>query len=78
MKINMGGMFARKFDSFELVYNTKKNIVQMVLAEVPFNKRAECGMPKMKRSYICSTPKGHEWEFELAENLRPTTIFERV
>ncbi len=78
MKINMSSVFARRFDMFELVYNTRKNTLQMVLAEVPADKRTECGMPKMKRCYICSTPKGHEWEFELAENLRPATIFERV
>ena len=74
MKFNMSNVFARKFDVFEMVYNTKK---KMVLAEVPMDKRTECGMPKMKRCYICSTPRGREWDFELAENLRPTTIFER-
>lgn len=77
MKFNMSNVFARKFDVFEMVYNTKKNVIQMVLAEVPMDKRTECGMPKMKRCYICSTPRGREWDFELAENLRPTTIFER-
>ena len=78
MKINMKSVFAPKFEMFQLVFNVKKNKLQMVIAEVPMNKRTECGMPKMKRCYICSEPKEHSWEFELAENLRPATIFERV
>jgi hypothetical protein len=78
MKSNKTNIFARKFDMLEPVYNTKKNELQIVLAEIPYNKRNECGVPKMKRAYICTKPKSDVWTIELSEDLRPATIFERV
>ena len=78
MKNKVNNIFARKFDMFELVYNTKKGELQMVLAEIPMNKRKECGVSRMKRSYICTVPKTNIWTIEQGEDLRPATIFERV
>lgn len=71
-------LFARRFEMFELVYNTKKNELQMVITEIPADKRKECGASKLKRSYICTKPKTDVWTIELAEDLRAPTIFEKV
>lgn len=78
MKNKIDNFFTHKFDMFELVYNTKKGTLQMILAEIPFNKRHVCGISKMKRSYICTVPRSNEWTIELGEDLRPATIFERA
>ena len=77
MKKNNADIFARKFEMFETVYNVEKKCLQMVLSEIPINKRSECGLPKLKRAYIVTTPGTYVWSIESGEALRPATIYER-
>lgn len=68
---------SRDFEMAEVVYNKEKKISQVVLSKIPFNKRTGFGMPKCKKSYICSELDKPTWTVELGSNLRPATIFER-
>lgn len=70
-------IFANKFEMADIVYNTKKKKIQMVLSEIPLNKRELFGMPKMKRCYIVSTDGGG-WTVESSEDLRHATVSEML
>ena len=72
-----GSILTRKFEMFETVYNTEKDKLQMVISEIPFCKRAACGLRKMERAYICGEPGTNIWSIELGKNLRRATIFDR-
>lgn len=69
--------FARDYEVLETVYNKEKKVTQFVLAKIPFNRKTELGIPKMKKAYFCSEFGTNTWTVEMSENLRPATIFER-
>lgn len=73
-KINF---LTRKFEMCEIVYNTEKKRTQIVLSEIPLAKRANFGLPKTERSYLCGERDSNAWCVESAKNLRPATIFEK-
>ncbi|MDT3386986.1 MAG: hypothetical protein LIR46_04375 [Bacteroidota bacterium] len=75
-KINVE-FLTRKYEMCETVYNMEKKHTQIVLAEIPLNKRASFGLPKMERAYICSDVGSSNWYPVLGRNLRPATIFEK-
>ena len=67
----------RKFEMCELVYNTEKKRTQIVLSEIPLSKRANFGLPKSERAYICGERESNIWTVESGKNLRPATVFEK-
>lgn len=71
-------IFADKFEMSDIVYNTDKKKIQMVLSEIPLSKREFFGMPKMKRCYICASREDNSWTVELGENLRRASFFEML
>jgi hypothetical protein len=76
MKIN-ADFLTRKFEMCETVYNMETKRIQIVLAEIPLNKRAGFGLPKMERAYICSDRGSNNWSAVPGKNLRPATVFEK-
>lgn len=71
-------IFSDKFEMSDIVYNTEKKKIQMVLSEVPLCKRELFGMPKMKRCYICASREDNSWTVELGKNLRHATVSEML
>lgn len=64
-------VFVYNYGTFEEVKNVVKNEINVVILEIPRDKRKDFKMPEDARCYICSKPKSKEWFVELAENLRP-------
>lgn len=73
----IASFFSRDYEMSEVVFNTEKKISQIVLTKIPFEQRVNYGVPKFKKSYICTELGKDTWTIELGEKLRPATIFER-
>ena len=71
-------ILAPKFKMFDIVFNTEKKRMQMVLCEVPFNMKDEVKVPRLKRAYICSEIDKRTWGVEMQENLRAATIYDKM
>lgn len=67
----------RRFEMCELVYNMEKKCTQIVLSEVPYDKKENFGLQKFERAYICSERGSNNWTVEYAKNLRQATVFEK-
>ena len=63
--------FVYNYGTFEEVKNIAKNEINVVILEIPRDKRKDFEVPEDVRCYICSKQRSKEWFVELAENLRP-------
>ena len=75
--LNLANLLTPDREMLDPVFNTEKNICQLVLAKIPMNKKVKLGLPKMKKAYFCTEPGKTNWTIEFAENLRTATIFEQ-
>lgn len=60
----MFNMFKKTYETFDVVYNTKKETIQCVISKIP---ESSSGGSKL---YLCSTPGETEKTVENEENLK--------